>query len=183
MIGGVKTEIMHLNKIVENFLAYARPTRKTGETVDLVRAVHEAVASVGPEMESRGVTCQVEPVDQEVLVNADPTGLHQSLGNILLNAAQAMDKPEKRITVTTQVDGQRVDLTIGDTGRGIPPDELQRIFEVFYSSRSGGSGLGLPTARRVIEDVGGSMTVDSLAGHGTQVTITLPLAKKRRLFG
>ena len=91
-----------------------------------------------------------------------------------------MDKPERLITVTGQSDGHHVDLSITDTGRGIPPDQLGSIFEVFYTVKTGGAGLGLPTAKRVIGDAGGSISVDSIAGHGTQVTITLPLAKRRR---
>jgi signal transduction histidine kinase len=180
LVSSVKSEITHLNKTVENFLAFARPPRPAHETVDLGKSMREAVIAVGPELESRGIRCHVGELPDGAPVEVDPTTLHQALTNILLNAMQAMDKRERHITVSGQQDGHRADLTIADNGKGIPPDHLDHIFEVFYTTKADGSGLGLPTAKRVIEDAEGSITVDSLAGQGTQVTITLPLARRRR---
>lgn len=182
LVSNVKSEIRHLNKIVENFLAYARPTRRVGETVDFGKAVREAITVLQPEFESRCVEVLAGELPDGAAVEIDPTSLHQTLVNILLNAAQAMDKPDRRITVSGQCDGGRVDLTIADTGKGIPPEEMQSIFEVFYTTKPGGSGLGLSTARRVIEDSGGELTVDSVAGQGTRVTIELPVARRRGLL-
>lgn len=182
LVTSVKSEIHHLNKIVENFLAYARPTRRLGETVDIGRAVGEAIAVLQPEFDARCVEALLGELPEGAQVEIDPTALHQTLINLLLNAAQAMDKPDRRVTISGQSDGHRVDVTIADTGRGIPPEELSSIFEVFFTTKPGGSGLGLSTARRVIEDSGGEITVDSVAGQGTRVTVTLPIARRRGLF-
>jgi signal transduction histidine kinase len=180
LVDGIKGQIVHLNKIVENFLTYARPTRRTDETVDLGLAMREAVMALGPEMESRGVKCEMGDLPNGAMVAVDPTALQQALTNILLNAAQAMDKPERVITVHGNSDSSRATLIIEDNGKGIPPDQLDSIFEVFFSTKSGGSGLGLPTAKRAIDDAGGSIAVDSVAAQGTTVTITLPRARRRR---
>lgn len=180
LLGGVKSEITHLNKTVENFLAYARPTKRATESIDLGRATREAIITMEPEFKSRDIDCQVGDLPTDAMVEIDPTSIHQTLTNILLNAAQSMDKPERRITITGEKTPQTASITIADTGAGIPPDRLDKIFEVFFTTKTGGSGLGLPTAKRVVEDAGGAITIDSLAGHGTQLTITLPLTKRRK---
>ncbi|MBN1476712.1 HAMP domain-containing histidine kinase [Candidatus Sumerlaeota bacterium] len=180
LVDGIKGQIVHLNKIVENFLTYARPMRRTDEVVDLGLAMREAAMALGPEMESRGIRCEIGDLPDGAMVAVDPTALHQALTNVLLNAAQAMDKPERVITIHGHAEASRATLIVEDNGKGIPPDQLESIFEVFYSTKSGGSGLGLPTAKRAIDDAGGSIAVESVAAQGTTVTITLPRDRRRR---
>ena len=90
-----------------------------------------------------------------------------------------MDKPDKRIRIGAEAAGHTVTLRIEDNGRGIPPDKLTQVFEVFFTDKRTGSGLGLPTARRMIEEAGGTLEMDSVAGQGTTIIIELPLAKGR----
>jgi len=105
----------------------------------------------------------------------DPDQLTQVLWNVSLNAVEAM-KGQGRLRIHARSEGAEAVLEVADTGPGIPPDDLRRIFEPFYSKRSGGTGLGLPIARRIVTAHGGRIDVESVVGEGTQIFIRLPIA-------
>jgi signal transduction histidine kinase len=105
----------------------------------------------------------------------DPDQLTQVLWNVSLNAIEAM-KGQGRLRIHARREGDEVVVEVADTGPGIPPDDLRRIFEPFYSKRSGGTGLGLPIARRIVVAHGGRIDVESVVGTGTQILIRLPVA-------
>jgi signal transduction histidine kinase len=92
-------------------------------------------------------------------------------------------QPAGTITVATAVMGERLTLSIADTGRGIDAETLPRIFDSLFSTRSFGMGLGLPTARKIVEQHDGTIAVESAPGEGTRVTITLPLAAHKNANG
>ncbi len=104
--------------------------------------------------------------------------MRQALLNLLLNAVQAMPKGGE-LTIQATVENGMVTLSLIDTGTGIAPEVLPKIFKPFYStkSRSGGSGLGLPTTRKIIEAHNGTIDVQSEIGKGTKFTIRLPIPK------
>jgi signal transduction histidine kinase len=127
------------------------------------------------------------------VVRADPRQLRQVLWNLLLNALQALPGGG-RVTVTARrvaeppqeagpqrrnaldEGGQLVEIAISDTGVGIEPDVLERVFEPFFTTKRAGSGLGLPTVHRVVENHGGSLSLESRPGGGTTVRVRLPAA-------
>ena len=106
----------------------------------------------------------------------------QALLNLLLNALQAMPAEEERgerpreLLVRTLKTADRAILYVSDTGVGILPENLPRIFEGYFTTKRGGTGLGLPTTRRIIEEHGGHITVETEAGKGTTFRVDLPLA-------
>jgi len=106
---------------------------------------------------------------------ADPDLLHQAFLNLLLNAIQAMPQGGK-LTVTTEVgpNGQGSLIRLEDSGEGIDPDTLTKVFNPFFTTKEKGSGLGLPIVRSIIESHQGSIRIDSAPGQGTEVTINLP---------
>jgi signal transduction histidine kinase len=115
----------------------------------------------------------------EAMVSVDADRIRRVVINLVENAAQALiETPAdsvKQITVRTSVSGGEVVLAVEDTGPGIPPENLGRIFEPLFSTKSFGTGLGLPTVKQIVNQHGGIIAVDSTLGQGTCVTVRLPL--------
>lgn len=110
------------------------------------------------------------------LVTCAPSQINQVFLNLLVNAAQAIEG-EGTITITTRVKGKHVEVAITDTGKGIPDDVLPRIFEPFFTTKEvgEGTGLGLAISYQIVEQHGGTLTVESAVGHGTCFTVSLPV--------
>ena len=111
-------------------------------------------------------------------VHGDRTKLIRAMANVFDNAIQALP-PGGRLTVgaksVEQPAGPMVELTVTDGGEGIPPEAMERIFELFFTARTKGTGLGLAIVRRILRQHGGEVQVNSAPGHGTTVRITLPV--------
>ncbi len=122
-------------------------------------------------------------LESGVRLSVDHDRIHRTVINLLDNACQAMteeggamaDGRQRVLTVAARLARERLELSIGDTGSGVPPEELERVFEPLYSTKSFGVGLGLPIVRQIIEAHGGGVELSSEAGHGTQVVLWLPL--------
>ncbi|MGH7390633.1 MAG: two-component system sensor histidine kinase NtrB [Candidatus Rokuibacteriota bacterium] len=175
-VGAVRTEARRLNRILSDFLLYARPSPPRLVPGDVGEVVQHVAALIG---DDRGGARTVE-VDVSVAPEAPPAAydrdlMTQVLWNVALNGIEAMDRRGRLRFEVTREDGH-VAMAVSDTGRGIPPDELRRVFEPFYSRKPGGSGLGLTIARRIVESHGGRIEVESEPGRGTRVTIALPAA-------
>jgi signal transduction histidine kinase len=112
-------------------------------------------------------------------IEVDPEQVKEALVNLLLNAREAMPAGG-RITVTTRpAQAGQVELEIADTGCGIPPANLERIFEPFFTTKDYGTGLGLTNVKRLIQDNGGVLLVQSDPGHGSRFIIRLPTLNDR----
>jgi signal transduction histidine kinase len=175
-IGAVRKEARRLNGILSDFLRFARPgepKRMDGHLGDVLTHV---TALLG-EHRAGAPRLELEThVDPDLPRFAfDPDQLTQVLWNVSLNAIEAM-KGHGRLRIHARREGDEAVLEVADTGPGILPDDLRRIFEPFYSKRSGGTGLGLPIARRIVAAHGGRIDVESVVGEGTQILIRLPIA-------
>ena len=175
-IGAVRKEARRLNAILSDFLRFARPPEPKRVEGDLGDLVTQVAALVG-EQRARAPELSVETrVDPDVPRFAfDPDQLAQVLWNVALNAIEAM-KGRGRLLIHGRREGGEAVIEVADTGPGVPPEDLRRIFEPFYSQRPGGTGLGLPIARRIVIAHGGRIDVDSVVGRGTRVLIRLPVA-------
>ena len=115
-----------------------------------------------------------------VAANIDRDRLRRAVINVLDNACQAVeengDGADNEVVVATKVNGERVEIVVTDKGPGIADDELGKIFEPLYSTKSFGVGLGLPVVEKIAEEHGGGVDIVSTIGRGTQVTLWLPLA-------
>ncbi|HEY3505400.1 MAG TPA: HAMP domain-containing sensor histidine kinase [Actinocatenispora sp.] len=153
-------------------LTYHRVPTELGEVADACRTAHAARA------ETAGVALTVDHTAPAV-VSADPDRLRQAVGNLIRNALAATPSGG-RVTLSVDAYDGHARLSVTDTGRGIEPDHLPHLFDRFWRAdpaRGGGrSGLGLPIARHLVADHGGTLTVDSRPGVGSTFTITLPLA-------
>jgi signal transduction histidine kinase len=173
LLADVQAQTARMDKTLTDLLQHARPAAPTMVGLD-VNGLLEQSLRVLP----RGPIEIVRQFDESLPpLPADPGLLHQAFLNILVNARQAM--PEGgRLTVRTQLDetdGRTIRVLISDSGIGIPPEHLGRVFEAFFTTKSQGTGLGLAIAARAVERHGGRIAVASEAGRGTTFTIALPV--------
>jgi signal transduction histidine kinase len=174
-LGTLQGEIRRLSSLVDNFLSYARPSAPRFENRDLNQVVAGTVTLVRPQFEAQGIALREQPAPFLPMVDLDEGLIRQALMNILINAVQIL-KGHGTVTVETGVaaDGG-VFVAITDDGPGIPAADRERIFEVFYSSRPGGTGLGLPIAARILQVHGGRIAVQSgPGGRGARVVLARP---------
>jgi len=178
-------EILLLTRLVEDLhlmaLAEAGQLALEKRPLDVGDLLRDAQVNFGPQADDRGVTLALDLPEALPQVIADWRRISQVLGNLLTNALRHTP-PGGRVTLSARAIGGAVEVTVADTGVGIPPEDLPYIFERFWrgdKSRSragGGSGLGLAIARQLVEMHGGRIGVESTPGQGTRFTFTLPLA-------
>jgi signal transduction histidine kinase len=169
----VQRECQHLETILEEFLKFARLGEVEPVECDLNQVVREFIEFYQPEGAVAAV--EISPhLDPDLpAVRIDRALFRQALLNLAQNAQHAMPKGGLLELQTREREG-RVELDLIDNGCGMDEPTLSRIFDVFFSTRPGGSGLGLPTVRRIVEAHGGRISVDSAPGRGTRFTISLP---------
>lgn len=173
IVGGVE----RLSVVTGQILDFARPLRLSPRQVNVVRVVEDALDLLGPHAAAAGVTVAREFGAPEIEATLDEATFSSAVFNLALNAVQAMAEDgagEKKLTVSARVSGGVLGVVVEDTGPGMSPEEVARAFEPFYTTKSKGLGLGMPYARKVVEEHGGSMRVEGRAGAGTRITINLP---------
>ena len=176
-IAVVQKETDRLEKILEDFLRYIRKAELLLSPVDINQLVTDMIDFYSPQAVSRSITLRTSLYDQPLICAADGDSLKQVLLNLFINAQQAMLGGGELIIRTQKTDSSAV-IIVSDTGKGIDPENLEKIFHAYYSTKTGGSGLGLSASKKIIEAHNGSIKVDSIVGQGTSFTILLPLEKK-----
>ncbi len=171
-------ECQRLVDISNDFLRFARVKDLELASTDLAVLIDELVDFFDPMARSHHIEikCYVPAGLPAVLL--DRALFKQAILNLLLNAQQAMPQGGQ-LTIQAAAENREVVLVLIDTGKGMPPDVLARVFRPFFSGRQGGTGLGLPTTRKIVEAHGGSISIDSEPGKGTRVTVRLPAAPAR----
>src|SRR4051794_3172236 len=168
-------EVERISKIVRDYLDSTRPLEPERSAVALPKLLEEAVELVrGVEPGDRAqVECRVDPALDDVVTDAGL--LRQIVVNLISNALDAVERGG-RVTVTGQATGDDVLITVGDTGHGISPEDLRRIFEPFYTTkgRGKGTGLGLAICRQLTAALGGTISVESRTGEGSKFFVRLP---------
>jgi two-component system sensor histidine kinase PilS (NtrC family) len=171
----VLRESDRLNRIITDFLTYARPRKFSLAETDLREPMRETFALLrnSPEVAAEH-TLEEDLPDEPVLALADAEGIRQVFWNLSRNALKAMPDGGT-LRAEMQREGDRaVRITFADTGRGMSPSQVERLFEPFSSSTTGGTGLGLSIVYQIIRDHGGTINVRSREGDGTTITIELP---------
>jgi signal transduction histidine kinase len=171
----IAAEIRRLDEVVQGFLKFTRPEDLKLQPVNLSALFDEVVRIVRPEAVRRNVQLVVE-CDGAPDVNGDPTMLRQAFLNLALNACQAMPHGGALRVRCEAVRGRRVSITFTDTGVGIKPEHLKRIFDLYFTTREGGSGIGLSMVYRTVQMHDGEIEVQSTPGKGTTFGILLPRA-------
>jgi two-component system, NtrC family, sensor kinase len=165
-----------LKRIVQDVKLFARVGPQPGTAVDVRKALDEALSRAAPHLRPR--IQRVMELEEAPPVLASEEGLAHVLMNLIVNAAQALPEnhPEPRIRIALSVQGPEVLLEVHDNGSGIEAEHLEHIFEPFYTTKPGGSGLGLSICHSIITGFGGDITVDSTLGKGTLFRVKLPKA-------
>lgn len=169
-----KGEIVRLDYIVTQFLEAIRPSPPQFQVAVLNDVVTDTLRLLGPELENRGLLVEEKLPAGLREARFDPAQLKQALVNLIKNSMHAMTRGG-RLTVSTGETFDGVWVTVGDTGGGIPPEQLQRIGEPFFTTKKKGSGLGLMIVRRIVREHGGSIDIESHVGRGTRVRLWFPL--------
>jgi two-component system sensor histidine kinase PilS (NtrC family) len=165
-----------LNRIITDFLSYARPRSLVQSKVDVGVLLHQTFALLRHSPEILETQSIVEEVpDEPLIVDADEGQLKQVFWNLARNALQAMPQGGTLKTQLEKNSFNRLRISFSDTGRGMTPDQVEHLFEPF-SSTTGGTGLGLSIVYQIIRDHGGTINVRSREGQGTTITIELPAA-------
>ena len=172
----INEEVERLNRIVNEVLDFARPIRFDVAPTDLNALCRDSVTASQAAGSGAQVDLDLDP--EAALVTTDAERLRIVLVNMLVNAQHAMSGREPRgagpVMLRTRLAGDRVMLTIADTGPGIAPSHLAHVFDPYFTTKRGGTGLGLPIAKNIIEGLGGTITIDSTPGVGTEIRIDLP---------
>jgi PAS domain S-box-containing protein len=168
-------EIDRLDAVVKRFLDFTRPMELKLEATDLAELLREVVRVAQPQMQKAGVEVDELLGNAVPEVWADRDLLKQAILNLVLNATEAMATGgELRVELARR--GEMAEISVSDTGRGIPMENQQKIFQLFFTTRPGGSGIGLATTFRIVQLHNGSIDFQSEAGRGTTFRIELPLA-------
>ena len=192
----LRRETERLDDILEDFLRYAGQHRMDFERVDLNRVAQDLLEFFAPQAAAAHVQVRCGLTADPLPVRLDVNLFKQAVLNLLINAQQAMSgdrqagksaaaesaraalpAPGGELIVRSFRTDRHACLEIADTGPGIEPAKLDRIFEAYYSTKRGGTGLGLPTTRRIVEEHAGRIEVHSEPGKGTSFTICLPVAQ------
>ena len=170
-------EVRRVNGIIEQFLTLSRPFQLNLKESSLQDLLNHLVTLFREEASSLGITLEAEIPPDLPLIKIDPEKLTQALINIMKNGMQAMGQGGT-LRVETKSLKDRVEVTISDSGSGIPPDQMEKIFNYYYTTKEKGVGLGLPIAHRIIEAHEGHLKIESRVGVGTKVTMTLPVERR-----
>jgi signal transduction histidine kinase len=174
VLGRIASEIKRLDDFVGEFLRFARPPGARLAPVAIRGVLGELAAFFGPECAARGVELRLDLERAPALATVDAFQMKQCVLNLLLNALQA-SHPGGCIVVRGEAAAGRLRLCVIDDGEGMSEPVLAQVFTAFFSTREGGTGLGLPIAERIARAHGGAIELSSTPGRGTTASVVLPL--------
>ena len=175
LAGQLKTEVARINTRISEFLNYSRPSELDLEPLDLYAICQDALRIVEAQAKESGITTSVQRAGKLPRVMGDSEAMRSVVTNLVINGMQAMDgSGDLSIVLAPDNAGQRARIEVSDTGRGIAPDDISKVFEPYYSTKDTGTGLGLAIVKKAVDDHEGTISVSSKLGGGTTFTITLP---------
>jgi signal transduction histidine kinase len=173
-VGVLREELDRLSRSLSGILTQTLPGTAP-ETFDLGGSLADLVALLAPQARRQAVELETSLPDEPLPVCGYPDRLRQAFLNVAVNALEAMPRGG-RLTVEARPDGTRARVALRDNGPGIPPEAMPHLFDADFSTKDGGSGIGLHVARALVELHGGEIRVESRPGHGTAVRVVVPLA-------
>lgn len=178
LVGVARTEVERLDTIITQFLRAIRPTKPVLVPEQPTEVLQETLKLLKTEFENRRIGVSVDITDPVPTVHLDRSQIKQVFFNLIKNALEAMPDGGS-LKVVFGVGDAYVDISFIDTGKGIAPEELGRVFEPYHTTKTKGSGLGLMIVQRIIEEHGGEIELASKPGEGTCFKIRLPRSERR----
>ena len=171
-------EVTRLEGMVKDLVELKTTAVSYKEKTDIHALISDALNGFRENCEQEGIDINTDMSDGTPTVSADKEQLKLALGSLFENAIEAMaSSPSKRLTVKSDLEDDRVNIDIRDTGRGIPKEKIKNIFDPFFTSKTSGPGLGLTLASKIIQEHRGSISVESEPEQGTCVTVSLPVKR------
>ncbi len=182
-VGALRSETDRLRGILEDFLEYAGEMRLERLDTDLNALIEQLADFFHVQAQTNGVQIRLDPAPSEVIVSIDANHIKQAILNLMINAVNAMkDSSESGNELILRVasdSGGKNAIHVIDTGPGIASEDQERIFHPYFTTSAAGTGLGLPTARRIVEAHGGALELHSDLGKGSDFSIVLPSVQDR----
>ena len=176
LVDKIVETINHLNSRVEQILGFARPVNLMLRSGNLNQIINDILELLRPQLTANKVEVRLS-MGEAAYAMLDEASMHGALMNLILNAIEAMSKGGTLSIAIDQTD-ETLRIEIADTGPGIGEEEAKKIFEPFYTTKEQGLGLGMPYSRKIIDQHGGTISLNSQPGEGTTISIVLPAAQK-----
>jgi signal transduction histidine kinase len=177
LVDKIVDTINHLNSRVEQILGFARPVKLDLRRGNLSQMVNDVLELLRPQLTANKVEVRLSLNEQAGHGMFDESSLRGALMNVILNAIEAMPQGGT-LSISNDRAFDMLRLEVADTGRGIAEDEAKKIFEPFYTTKAQGLGLGMPYARKIVEQHGGRISLSSQPGRGATISIALPAAEE-----
>jgi len=171
-------EVQRLDGIITHFLEAVRPQKPELNEIDLLVALEEVLGVQEPELADRKIDVNVEVSDEMPAVLGDRGQIKQVFFNLIKNAVEAM-RPGGKLRIVVRRDEDFVFLQFVDTGEGISEEELSKVFQAYFTTKKEGHGLGMMIVQRIMREHGGHITIESLQGTGTAITLQFPQPHRR----
>ena len=174
----LKVEVARINTRISEFLNYSRPSTLELQRLDLGAVVRDALQMVEVNAAESNIETRVEQTGEVPLVLGDAEALRSVFTNLIINGMQAIDGQGGTLTISLSDDesGRNALIEVTDSGRGIAPEDINKVFEPYFSTKETGTGLGLAIVKKAVDDHGGSISVRSRQGFGATFTVLLPAA-------
>jgi signal transduction histidine kinase len=172
----IRKEFRRLERLVNDFLMYSRPLKPIIEPTIIANLFDGLASLVMEEARRKSVTIRLDVPEELPLVDTDEELLQSAMLNLVLNAIQAASGPEE-VILRAHRQGDRIVMEICDQGPGIPEDQRDAVFDIFFTTKEGGTGLGLPISRRIIEGLGGTLELVPKPQPGSCFRASLPIAR------
>ena len=174
----IENEIRRLDEVVQGFLKFTRPEDLKLQPVLITDVFDEILPLIAPEAEKNDVRVEVNAAADVPRVNADTAMLRQAFLNLAINACQAMPDGGTLRMSCAAASGNRVEVRFEDSGVGIPAEHLSKIFDLYFTTKDHGTGIGLSMVYRIIQLHDGEVEVESTKGRGTTFRVLLPKANE-----
>jgi signal transduction histidine kinase len=172
-IADIDEEVVRLNRMVNEVLDFARPIRFDLSCINLNTLCRESATAAMASGAGATIALDLDP--ELSMVTTDAERLRIALVNMLVNARHAVNGDAAPIALRSRLSGARARITVADRGVGISPADLAQIFDPYFTTKRGGTGLGLPIAKNIVEGLGGTIAISSTVGIGTDIVIELPI--------
>ncbi|MBI4852319.1 MAG: HAMP domain-containing protein [Acidobacteria bacterium] len=179
---GIKDEIKRLDHLTRNFLSYGRPLHLNPKPINLRELIEGILTLTTEQAEQQSIKMALDKTTDLPVIEADLERLKSCFSNLILNAQQAMPNGGE-LSINFQPYNKGVEVFVTDTGTGIEPENLEKIFEPYFSTKETGTGLGLALVKRIVEGHGGRLQVESVVNKGTTFRVWLPLQPTEVLEG